>query len=107
LFADDDTSFDFPFDVTITTYNHDGDYDASNNKKIIRIKRLYLSGYKLDSDETAQSTGVTLWNASPRLAKYIQLSEFESESDNSNIIQSQGQSQDQSNNEHMNMKVKV
>lgn len=32
-----------------------------------------LTGFHLDSDETSHSTGVTLWGASPRLAKYITL----------------------------------
>lgn len=34
-------------------------------------KTLKLAGYTLDSDETAQSTGVTLWQAAPRLAKFL------------------------------------
>ena len=35
-------------------------------------KTIRLDGYKLDSDETDHSTGVTLWQAAPRLANYIQ-----------------------------------
>jgi len=35
-------------------------------------KSIRLEGYKLDSDETDHSTGVTLWQAAPRLANYIQ-----------------------------------
>ena len=35
-------------------------------------KTIRLHGYKLDSDETDRSTGVTLWQAAPRLADYIQ-----------------------------------
>ena len=62
LFANVDKSLKFPFDVLTTT---------TKKKVISNKKRLYLSGYKLDSDETAQSTGVTLWDAAPRLANYI------------------------------------
>jgi predicted nicotinamide N-methyase/ribosomal protein L12E/L44/L45/RPP1/RPP2 len=69
LFANVDKSLKFPFDVltkttTMTT-------TTATKKVISNKKRLYLSGYKLDSDETAQSTGVTLWDAAPRLANYI------------------------------------
>jgi predicted nicotinamide N-methyase len=32
---------------------------------------IVLSGYKLDSDNTDQSTGVTLWRAAPLLADYL------------------------------------
>ncbi|KAL7524245.1 hypothetical protein ACHAXR_001439 [Thalassiosira sp. AJA248-18] len=35
-------------------------------------KTIRLHGYKLDSDETDRSTGVTLWQAAPRLANYLQ-----------------------------------
>ena len=35
-------------------------------------KTICLRGFKLDSEETDRSTGVTLWKASPRLAKYLQ-----------------------------------
>ena len=65
LFANVDKSLKFPFDV-LTTITKDDDKISATIKK-----RLYLSGYKLDSDETAQSTGVTLWDAAPRLANYI------------------------------------
>ena len=36
-------------------------------------KGLTLSGFELDSDETDHSTGVTLWQAAPRLADYIHI----------------------------------
>ena len=32
---------------------------------------IHLEGYQLDSDETARSTGVTLWGAAPQLAQYL------------------------------------
>ena len=35
-------------------------------------KRIQLKGFKLDTDEVDHSTGVTLWQAAPRLADYIQ-----------------------------------
>jgi 2-polyprenyl-3-methyl-5-hydroxy-6-metoxy-1,4-benzoquinol methylase len=57
LFADKNPRdyFDFPIKVDGAT-----------------TKTLHLTGFKLDSDETAQSTGVTLWQAAPRLANYLQ-----------------------------------
>ena len=58
LFADNDPQDSFSFTVSGST--------AATTTK------LHLSGFKLDSDETAQSTGVTLWKESPRLATYIQ-----------------------------------
>lgn len=56
LFADQNAELTFPFDVTLS-----GDQTV----------RLRLEGFTLGSDETAQSTGVTLWQAAPRLARYI------------------------------------
>eukprot|EP00984_Skeletonema_dohrnii_P024182 scaffold13285_cov87-Skeletonema_dohrnii-CCMP3373.AAC.1 len=35
-------------------------------------KTIVLHGFKLDSDETDRSTGVTLWQAAPRLSEYLQ-----------------------------------
>ena len=35
-------------------------------------KTIRLKGFKLDSNETAQSTGVTMWKAAPRLADFLQ-----------------------------------
>ena len=35
-------------------------------------KTLRLQGFKLDSEETVRSTGVTLWQAAPRLATFLQ-----------------------------------
>ena len=33
---------------------------------------ILLSGFRLDSDETDRSTGVTIWKAAPRLVRYLQ-----------------------------------
>ena len=41
--------------------------DGTTTSKTVR-----LHGFKLDSEETYRSTGVTLWQASPRLADYLQ-----------------------------------
>ena len=57
LFADTDPRHSFTYKVTINSTTS---------------KTLHLNGYKLDSDETARSTGVTLWQAAPRLANYLQ-----------------------------------
>mmetsp|Transcript_1470 Transcript_1470/g.3255 ORF Transcript_1470/g.3255 Transcript_1470/m.3255 type:complete len:272 (-) Transcript_1470:469-1284(-) len=57
LFADDHPEYSFPFEVPL----------KEEGKSI----RLQLEGFKLDTDEAAQSTGVTLWQAAPRLAEYI------------------------------------
>ena len=40
---------------------------VGNNTKSMR-----LHGFKLDSNETDRSTGVTLWQAAPRLSDYLQ-----------------------------------
>ena len=57
LFRSNDTSESFSHEIKI----------GNECTKTIR-----LDGYKLDSDETDHSTGVTLWQAAPRLANYIQ-----------------------------------
>ena len=49
---------------------HDSDDTANANAKGRNIQ-INLKGYKLESDETAQSTGVTLWQAAPRLATFL------------------------------------
>jgi hypothetical protein len=80
LFANVDKSLKFPFDVVTTTMTMTTTTTTTKDKtktKTNIVKRIYLSGYKLDSDETAQSTGVTLWDAAPRLAKYIMNHEHE------------------------------
>ena len=56
LFGSDDKSETFTYDIQL-----------DKNK----CKRITLSGFKLDSDETDHSTGATLWQAAPRLADYI------------------------------------
>ena len=61
LFADENPQSNFSFDVN--------------------GKRIELEGFKLASDEGAQSTGVTLWEAAPRLANYI----ISSSSDNNMV----------------------
>ena len=57
IFGSTDTSERFTYEIKL------------DNKT---VKTIRLEGYKLDSDETDHSTGVTLWQASPRLAKYLQ-----------------------------------
>ncbi|EJK53927.1 hypothetical protein THAOC_26543 [Thalassiosira oceanica] len=59
LFGGSDPRQSFDFNVK-------GDGGAS---KTIRLK-----GFKLDSNETAQSTGVTMWKATPRLVDFLQSS---------------------------------
>ena len=57
LFAGQESSEStFPFDVITPSGN---------------AVHLRLEGFALGSDETAQSTGVTLWQAAPRLAQYL------------------------------------
>lgn len=50
--------------------SHESDDTVHTNTKGSSIQ-INLKGYKLDSDETAQSTGVTLWQAAPRLATFL------------------------------------
>ncbi|KAL7546560.1 hypothetical protein ACHAWF_009886 [Thalassiosira exigua] len=57
LFGNDNQNENFTFNVKI---------QASTTKQV------RLNGFKLDSNETARSTGVTLWQAAPRLAGYLQ-----------------------------------
>ena len=56
LFSEKDPELTFPFEVPL-----------AGGKTV----KLRLEGFTLDSDETAQSTGVTLWQAAPRLARYL------------------------------------
>jgi len=56
LFGSDDKSETFTYDIQL---------DKDN------CKRIALTGFELDSDETDHSTGVTLWQAAPRLADYL------------------------------------
>jgi 16S rRNA G966 N2-methylase RsmD len=58
LFADKNSESTFPFEMAL----------AGGDNKTLKLK---LEGFTLDSDESAQSTGVTLWNAAPRLARYL------------------------------------
>lgn len=57
LFGNDDPHDVFTFHIKC----HDGS-----------AKTIRLSGFKLGSDETDRSTGVTIWQAAPRLADYLQ-----------------------------------
>ncbi len=56
LFGEPDPSLTFPFEIPLA------------GGKAVKLK---LEGFTLDSDETAQSTGVTLWQAAPRLARFL------------------------------------
>eukprot|EP00536_Pseudo-nitzschia_multiseries_P007539 jgi/Psemu1/195820/e_gw1.178.40.1 len=56
FFADSNPEDTFPFAVSLP--------DGTS-------AHLELEGFKLDTDEAAQSTGVTLWKAAPRLADYL------------------------------------
>ena len=56
LFGEPDPSLTFPFEIPLA------------RGKAVKLK---LEGFTLDSDETAQSTGVTLWQAAPRLARFL------------------------------------
>ncbi|KAL3804815.1 hypothetical protein ACHAW5_007266 [Stephanodiscus triporus] len=57
LFASDDPKEYFTYRIRV-----DGTTSIS----------VLLQGFKLDSEETYRSTGVTLWQAAPRLADYLQ-----------------------------------
>ena len=57
LFGNDDPNEYFTFTIQL---------DSS------ATKTLQLHGFKLDSEETDRSTGVTLWQAAPRLASFLQ-----------------------------------
>mmetsp|Transcript_8633 Transcript_8633/g.15140 ORF Transcript_8633/g.15140 Transcript_8633/m.15140 type:complete len:263 (-) Transcript_8633:249-1037(-) len=57
LFGNDDPHDLFTFNIKI------------NNGT---TKTIRLTGFKLGSDETDRSTGVTIWQAAPRLADYLQ-----------------------------------
>ena len=61
LFADKNSESSFPFEMALFG-------GGGNNKGTLKLK---LEGFHLQSDESAQSTGVTLWNAAPRLARYL------------------------------------
>jgi len=56
LFGNDTSEDTFPFHVSLP--------DGTS-------VHLELEGFRLDTDEAAQSTGVTLWKAAPRLAEYL------------------------------------
>ena len=56
LFGEPDPSLTFSFEIPLA------------GGKAVKLK---LEGFTLDSDETAQSTGVTLWQAAPRLARFL------------------------------------
>lgn len=47
-------------------------YRIHVDERTTTSKTVQLRGFKLDSDETSRSTGVTLWQASPRLSDYLQ-----------------------------------
>lgn len=55
LFGETNPELTFPFDIPLQD----------------KFVKLRLEGFTLDSDETAQSTGVTLWQAAPRLANFL------------------------------------
>mmetsp|Transcript_21435 Transcript_21435/g.46567 ORF Transcript_21435/g.46567 Transcript_21435/m.46567 type:complete len:259 (-) Transcript_21435:60-836(-) len=57
LFGNDDPHQCFTFQIKTST---------------TATKNIRLNGFKLHSDETDHSTGVTLWQAAPRLADYLQ-----------------------------------
>lgn len=57
LFGNDDPNEYFTFTIQV-------DYKTT--------KLLRSHGFKLDSEETDRSTGVTLWQAAPRLASFLQ-----------------------------------
>eukprot|EP00547_Thalassionema_nitzschioides_P009440 CAMPEP_0194227714 /NCGR_PEP_ID=MMETSP0156-20130528/43003_1 /TAXON_ID=33649 /ORGANISM="Thalassionema nitzschioides, Strain L26-B" /LENGTH=239 /DNA_ID=CAMNT_0038960207 /DNA_START=25 /DNA_END=741 /DNA_ORIENTATION=- len=57
LFADKDSRLSYQFRV--------GDSNGSS------LKTIQISGFELHSDETTKSTGVTLWEGSKPLAKYM------------------------------------
>ena len=106
LFANVDKSLKFPFDVLTKTKTTMATKDDNKISATIK-KRLYLSGYKLDSDETAQSTGVTLWDAAPRLANYImnhdsKNHEHEYEQDEDEDV---GKVKEENRNRNMNMLI--
>lgn len=46
-------------------------FDVVSPETKTSIAKLRLQGFVLDSDETAQSTGVTLWKAAPRLSAFL------------------------------------
>jgi len=68
LIADNNPESSFPFYVTTVTVNNDDNNNNNNNESKTttthRHRRLNIEGFKLDRDETAQSTGVTLCQAS-------------------------------------------
>jgi predicted nicotinamide N-methyase len=60
----------FTFELTLSKVgpeDEDDEVGANPTRKVL----LQLSGFQLDSEETAQSTGVTLWQAAPRLATFL------------------------------------
>ena len=59
LFANNDPRDTFRFDLTTPA------------KTAATTTTIQLQGFTLESDETAQSTGVTLWQAAPRLATFL------------------------------------
>lgn len=61
LFASDDAEEWYTYRLRV-----DGTTTAATSRTV------RLRGYKLDSEETYRSTGVTLWQAAPRLAEYLE-----------------------------------
>lgn len=60
-------------------HDHDHESSASEEEAATTSTTLRLAGFKLDSGETDKSTGVTLWQAAPRLSTYIMTEELTSE----------------------------
>jgi len=68
---DDDDNGGGTLDLFGTTDPHQF-FTCSVKMNDTTTKTIRLNGFKLDSDETDHSTGVTLWQAAPRLADYLQ-----------------------------------
>ena len=66
IFAQDDQREIFSFNFRVKDDDDDDDDDDGSN-----VIQLNIHGYKTDSDEVWQSTGLTLWKASKHLCHYM------------------------------------
>lgn len=71
----DDTSRVEDRDISSLTAATPTDSTAQNTN----TTAIKLHGFALESDETAKSTGVTLWQAAPRLAKFLMMQQLETQ----------------------------
>lgn len=60
-----------PQDITTTKHDGEDEPEAASSTTTTKTRTISISGFRLDSGESARSTGVTLWGAAPRLSTYM------------------------------------